>query len=111
MILIDPKYNKKFAIVVVLMGFGTYYLMFSYLSLPDLRHDPDYYMGKQIFPDPDKYFTFNPFDDHISNIENIMIHLCLFFGAINLFDIVFENFAEKTKKEKGIMEYLVEKFL
>ena len=62
---------------------------------------------------PSKVLTFNPLDDHISNLENIIIHLSLFFGFIQLYDLLHDEQknTEKNYKDESIYNNLVERFL
>jgi len=84
--------RMKFAMITILIlwGLGAYMVTGDLCSVPKknqewLQEHPEYFIGKKEYPDPDRVWEWNIGNGFISNIENIVMWLCLFFGFFKVF--------------------------
>lgn len=78
--------------VIILFGIGSYMLIIEYGTIPQKVIDENYMYGldhsRKLEKQPD-FWTIDFKDQRISNIEHIIIFLCLFLGFLRLIDLIF----------------------
>lgn len=96
----SKQMTKTFFMSLLLLGFGTYYLIIDYSSMPSKEDDMWNGIFEPVtyreFNDPSKSMTISLGDGFISNIESIFIHISFLFGAFRLVDFLF-MFKPKTE--------------
>jgi len=74
--------------ILALWGMGSYIVVFDLASVPKVSDDPEWYAGKKTYQDPDRVWEWNIGNGFVSNIENIVMWLCEFFGFLRFLDLI-----------------------
>jgi len=85
----SPRSIFCFLCIILLFGFGSYYLMMDWKSVPSIEEHPDWMPGARAewFYEPGREWELVLGNGFMSNIENIVVHLCLFFGFMRFVDL------------------------
>lgn len=102
----NRQMTKTFIISMILIMFGSTYLIIDYSSMPskeDRRWNDEFRpITYRELGNPQKTLTIGLGDGFISNIESIFIHISLLFGAFRLVDFLF---LFETKTEIDISKF------